>query len=218
MPEVPPAELTAEQATMLNGAVARAARICEQAGVDLAGLAREVVDELRHGPWPTLEELVVLVVGGPLDGLSCYGPFPTGDSVDTEHRDLRHDTWWLSPLQQLEVPSADARRHQVEVAMALLAAAARAAGDDRPWLVGPLTDILWQLRVLQLTLDLPPAEAPMPHIPDDLRCPATPDGRHEPDAATISHGRDTPDGVVDVNCGRCGCSGSLLLDPEAVQW
>jgi hypothetical protein len=208
---------TDEQATRLDTAVASAARVCEQAGVGLAELARRVVDELRHGPWPTLGEMVVLLVGSPLDGLHCYGPFPTGDSVDAEHRDLRHDYWWIGGLEQLELPAADATRHRVEVAMALLDAAADADGEDRPRLAGRLTEVLWQLRAVQLHLEAgSPEHLHDPADPD--RCPTGPDGQHQPDPATVSHGRDTPDGVVDVNCRHCGRSGSLLLDPEAVQW
>jgi hypothetical protein len=49
-------------------------------------------------------------------------------------------------------------------------------------------------------------------------CPAAAGGRHRPDQATVTHGRDTPEGVVDVSCRSCGASGSFRLDPEAIRW
>jgi hypothetical protein len=147
---------TSEQAARLDRAVEAAHCLCEQAGLDLGDLARRVVDELRHGPWPNLEDLVVLVVGGPLDGLRCLGPFPDSDSVDTEHRELRPHDWWLGTLDQLDLPAGPRLLQRLEVAMALLKDAAEvAAGDDRPGPGGELTEILWRLRALQLELDCP---------------------------------------------------------------
>jgi hypothetical protein len=53
---------------------------------------------------------------------------------------------------------------------------------------------------------------------DDTRCPAAGGGDHQPDPATVTHGGDAPDGALDVSCRRCGRSGSLRLDAEAIQW
>lgn len=147
---------TPEQATRLDSAVEAAHHVCEQAGLDLRELARRVIDELRHGPWPALEDLVVLLVGSPLDGLRCLGPFPDSDSVDTEHRELRSHEWCFGTLDQLDLPPGPRLLQRLEVAMALLNDAAKVAdSDNQPRLTEELGAILWRLRALQLELDCP---------------------------------------------------------------
>ncbi len=145
----------AEQAVAVDGAVARAASVCDQAGVSLHDLARRVIDELRHGPWPSLDNVVVLLLGGPVDGFACYGPLPDDDSISGEEtHELRHESWWPVGLDQLDLHPRTTLLHRVEVAMALLAdAAAVARADDRPLLAGNLTTLCWRLRGVQLELD-----------------------------------------------------------------
>jgi hypothetical protein len=138
------------QAARLDTAIDAAEEVCEQAGVDFGELARRVVDDLRHGPWPSTGDLVVLLLGVPTDGLRCYGPFPTGDSVDAEHRALRGAPLRPASLGQLDLPPGQLLLHRVEVAMALLDDAAQvAAAADRPGLAGELTVTGWRLRALQ---------------------------------------------------------------------
>jgi len=44
-----------------------------------------------------------------------------------------------------------------------------------------------------------------------------PDGKHEPDLSSIQASGDAP-GVVDIWCGKCGRCGSVLLNPDDIQW
>jgi len=145
---------TAAEAAALDGAVARVMELCEQAGVDLRDRARRVIDELQHGPWPSLADVVVLLAGGPVNGFACYGPLPDSDSPGGEEtHELRHEPWWLVGLGQLDLHPQDTLLHRVAVAMALLGdAAVVAAADDRQGLAEDLTRICWRLRGLQLCL------------------------------------------------------------------
>ncbi len=146
------------QAAALNNAIARAGSVCEQAGVDLRDVARRVIDELRHGPWPSLADVEVLLMGGPVDGFACYGPLPDSDRDSSisgeETHDLRHQPWWRVGLDQLDLHPRQTLLHRVEVAMALLGdATSVATADDRPCLAEDLTRICWRLRGLQLDLN-----------------------------------------------------------------
>ena len=59
------------------------------------------------------------------------------------------------------------------------------------------------------------------HVPATglgLRCEDCADEcDHEPDWSTLAPADDSP-GIVDVGCRKCGQSGAVGLDPEAIDW
>jgi hypothetical protein len=143
-----------DDAAALDTAVARAGEVCERVGVNLRDLARRVIDELRHGPWPSLDDVMVLLMGSPINGFACYGPLPDSDSISIDDtHELRHEPWWEARLNQLDLHPQRTLLYRVEVAMALLGDARGCdAADEHPWVADTLTKIRWQLRVLQLEL------------------------------------------------------------------
>lgn len=50
---------------------------------------------------------------------------------------------------------------------------------------------------------------------DYSRCAETENGNHKPDFSTARPVEDLP-GVIDVTCGACGLSGSVVVRPEDV--
>ena len=58
---------------------------------------------------------------------------------------------------------------------------------------------------------------------DHKHCPASADGKHEPDPASIvaadGAGRNRgTDWIVDARCRYCQRSGSTFVDPKDIQW
>jgi poly(3-hydroxyalkanoate) synthetase len=45
--------------------------------------------------------MVIVVVGGPVEGYSYFGPFETKDDAIswTEQNTINADAWWIAPLQ-----------------------------------------------------------------------------------------------------------------------
>jgi hypothetical protein len=58
---------------------------------------------------------------------------------------------------------------------------------------------------------------------DHKHCPASADGKHEPDPTSIAPADGTGrnrgvDFIIDVRCRRCSESGSMFVDPKDIQW
>jgi hypothetical protein len=60
-------------------------------------------------------------------------------------------------------------------------------------------------------------------MPKDNRCSASPDGKHDPDPASVAPAYDAgrnrgTDWIVEVCCQYCQRLGSMYIDPKDIQW
>lgn len=50
-----------------------------------------------------------------------------------------------------------------------------------------------------------------------IHCSGASDGKHIPDPASIAPA-DGVEWVIDINCAKCGISGSMRVDPSELKW